>query len=135
MTFTGHGDLALPKLTWSSMMRRLQSNLSYLAQRAERNKNQHQPQQPGPAIMHAPQSHPELIELYTKLQGLYPGWKGQAGQMKASPGAQQRAGSIPQTPSNTGMQTPMSSAGQPMTPQSNNVPQQQQQPQLHQTMQ
>jgi hypothetical protein len=126
------------------MMRRLQSNLSYLAQRVERNKNPHQPQQPGPAIMHAPQSHPGLVDLYTKLQGLYPGWKGQPGQMKASPGSQQRLGSLPQTPVNTGLPTPMSSAGQPMMPQGNNVslqpePQQQQQqqqptPQPQQTM-
>jgi hypothetical protein len=97
------------------MMRRLQSNLAYLAQNVER-RNPHQPPQPGPAIMSAPSGPPELVELYTKLQGLYPGWKGQ--QIKASPGPQQRMGSIPQTPSNPGgMSTPMNHTGHGMVQQ------------------
>jgi len=69
-------------------MRRLQSNLSYLAQNAEKHNKPNQPIQPGPAIMAIPTSPPELVELYTKLQELYPGWKGQTAQMKASPGPQ-----------------------------------------------
>jgi hypothetical protein len=73
----------------SSYVRRLQANLSYLAQNAEKNPKPGQPIQPGPAIMHAPAAHDELAKLYLKLQGLFPGWKGaQPGAAKQSPGPQ-----------------------------------------------
>lgn len=87
-------------------MRRLQANLAYLAQNAEKVPKPGQQMQPGPAIMSVPASHPELGKLYTKLQELFPGWKGQAGgQMKQSPGSQQRV------TSNPGQQQPPNSAG------------------------
>ena len=66
-------------------MRRLQANLSYLATTAERAHKPTHAIPPGPAIMSVPAA-PALAELYTKLQGLFPGWKGQ--QLKASPGPQ-----------------------------------------------
>ena len=67
-------------------MRRLQANLSYLATTAERAHKPTHAIPPGPAIMSVPATPPALAELYTKLQGLFPGWKGQ--QLKASPGPQ-----------------------------------------------
>jgi hypothetical protein len=67
-------------------MRRLQANLSYLATTAERAHKPTHAIPPGPAIMSVPATPPALTELYTKLQGLFPGWKGQ--QLKASPGPQ-----------------------------------------------
>lgn len=97
-----------------SCMRRLQSNLSFLAQNAEKHNKPNHPIQPGPAIMVVPTSPPELVELYTKLQELYPGWKGQIAQVKASPGAQQRSGSASQPPNSAGLQNnmnPPNSAG------------------------
>jgi hypothetical protein len=86
-------------------MRRLQANLAYLAQNAEKVPKPGQQMQPGPAIMSLPASHPELAKLYTKLQELFPGWKGQAVQMKQSPGPQ-RVGSNPgqQPPNSAGLQ-------------------------------
>jgi hypothetical protein len=97
-----------------SCMRRLQSNLSFLAQNAEKHHKPNQAIQPGPAIMTVPASPPALAELYTKLQELYPGWRGQQAQMKASPGPQQRLGSTSQPPNSAGLQNnmnPPNSAG------------------------
>lgn len=94
-------------------MRRLQSNLAFLAQNAEKNHKPNQPIQPGPTIMTAPSSPPQLVELYTKLQGLYPGWKGQAAQMKASPAPQRlnsgssATGNAMQPPNSAGLQSAM----------------------------
>jgi hypothetical protein len=65
--------------------------------------------QPGPVIMTAPAAPPELGPLYSKLQSLFPGWKGQP--PKSSPGPQ-RAPSAPQAPHSTMMQPP-NSAGLP----------------------
>jgi hypothetical protein len=105
-------------------MRRLQVNLGYLADHVQhsQSKQPNRPMQPGPAIMHPPGGPPELVELYTKLQALYPGWKGQPNQMKSSPGLQQRVGSMSQSTgagmspvNNTGLQSPaypINSAGQ-----------------------
>lgn len=67
-------------------MRRLQANLSYLAAHAEKEKKPDQPVPPGPAIMTVPTSPAAVVDMYTKLQGLFPGWRGQ--QAKASPGPQ-----------------------------------------------
>ncbi|KAF2735407.1 hypothetical protein EJ04DRAFT_435054 [Polyplosphaeria fusca] len=96
-------------------LRRLQSNLAFLAQNAEKNHKPNQSIQPGPAIMTAPAAPAELVELYTKLQGLYPGWKGQTGPPKSSPGPQ-RMPSASQTPNSAGPQNtmqPPNSAGLP----------------------
>jgi hypothetical protein len=83
------GDKAQPSKEYIDYVRRLQANLSYLAQNAEKNPKPGQPIQPGPAIMHAPAAHDELAKLYLKLQGLFPGWKGaQPGAAKQSPGPQ-----------------------------------------------
>ncbi|OCK84517.1 hypothetical protein K432DRAFT_378543 [Lepidopterella palustris CBS 459.81] len=79
-------DLKPASKEYVDCMRRLQANLSYLATTAER---AHKPSQvipPGPAIMSVPSSYPALSDLYTKLQALFPGWRGQ--QLKASPGPQ-----------------------------------------------
>lgn len=88
-------------------MRRLQSNLAFLAQNAEKNHKPNQPIHPGPAIMAIPAGPDDLVKLYVKLQGLYPGWKGQTGQMKASPGPQ-RLNSNASQPNSAGMQPPNS---------------------------
>ncbi|EKG17770.1 hypothetical protein MPH_04985 [Macrophomina phaseolina MS6] len=58
-------------------MRRLQANLSYLASFADRIQNPNKPVPPGPAIMTVPAQPQSLNEMYTKLQTLFPGWKGQ----------------------------------------------------------
>ncbi|KAF2785694.1 hypothetical protein K505DRAFT_221887, partial [Melanomma pulvis-pyrius CBS 109.77] len=103
-----------PAKEYVDCMRRLQSNLSFLAQNAEKHNKPNHPIQPGPAIMVVPASPPELVELYTKLQELYPGWKGQGAPVKASPGAQQRSGSMSQPPNSAGLQNnmnPPNSAG------------------------
>lgn len=65
-------------------MRRLQANLSYLVATSQK---PHSPQLAGPAIMSPPPSTapPALTEMYTRLQALFPGWKGQLQQSKASP--------------------------------------------------
>lgn len=58
-------------------MRRLQANLSYLASFADRHNNPNKPVPPGPAIMMVPAATQGLTDMYTKLQALFPGWKGQ----------------------------------------------------------
>ncbi|KAF2147157.1 uncharacterized protein K452DRAFT_293623 [Aplosporella prunicola CBS 121167] len=67
-------------------MRRLQSNLSYLASTAERATKPNQPTLPGPAIMAIPSSPPALNQMYTKLQALFPNWKGGQPVRPAVPG-------------------------------------------------
>ena len=86
-------------------MRRLQSNLAFLAQNAEKTHKPNQPLQPGPAIMAAPSAPDELVKLYLKLQILFPGWKGQTMPVKASPGPQ-RTPSTTQ-PNSAGLQSSM----------------------------
>jgi hypothetical protein len=83
-------------------MRRLQANLSYLAQMAEKVPKPGQQLQPGPAIMSAPAAPPELAKLYTRLQELFPGWKGQTPQMKPSP--QRMNSNASQPPNSAGLQ-------------------------------
>jgi hypothetical protein len=71
-------------------MRRLQANLAFLAQNAEKHTKPNLNIMPGPAIMVAPLAPPspdELVKLYTRLQSLFPGWKGGAPN-KPSPGPQ-----------------------------------------------
>jgi hypothetical protein len=88
-------------------MRRLQANLAYLAQNAEKHNKPGQPIQPGPAIMSIPSAPAELMTLYTKLVDLFPGWKGQSAQVKQSPGPQRMnsAASIgSQPPGSAGLQ-------------------------------
>ncbi|KAF2233779.1 hypothetical protein EV356DRAFT_503320 [Viridothelium virens] len=67
-------------------MRRLQANLAYLAATVDRN---HKPQASvpqGPAIMEPLITCPPTVEMYSQLQKLFPGWKGQM--MKVSPSPQ-----------------------------------------------
>lgn len=88
-------------------MRRLQANLAYLAQNAEKNHKPGQPLQPGPAIMSIPTAPAELAKLYQKLADLFPGWKGQTAQMKQSPGPQRMnstASTASQPPNSAGLQ-------------------------------
>jgi hypothetical protein len=108
-------------------MRRLQANLAYLAAVAER-----KPNPPGPAIMTIPQSPRILTELYTKLQALYPNWKGQL--VKASPGAPQRPGGTGQQNMQQGNASPQNSIQQQQQQQQQQRQQQffQQQQHLHQ---
>lgn len=95
----------LPQDTDShSCMRRLQANLAFLAQNAEKHTKPNQAILPGPAIMNAPASPDELVKLYMKLQSLFPGWKG--AQAKASPGPQ-RLNSASSQPGSAGMQNNM----------------------------
>jgi hypothetical protein len=84
-------------------MRRLQANLAYLAQNAEKVPKPGQQMQPGPA-MSPPTAPVELVKLYTKLQGLFPGWKGQTAQMKQSPGPQRTNSNMSQPPNSAGLQ-------------------------------
>ncbi|KAL6710531.1 hypothetical protein ACN47E_008579 [Coniothyrium glycines] len=87
------GDKPQPSKEYVDYMRRLQANLAYLAQNAEKNHKPGQQIQPGPAIMSSPAAPVELTRLYTRLQELFPGWKGQTAQMKQSPGGPQRLNS------------------------------------------
>jgi hypothetical protein len=87
-------------------MRRLQANLAYLAQNAEKNHKPGQAIQPGPAIMSIPAAPAELAKLYQKLIELFPGWKGQTAQMKQSPGPQRlnsTASTSSQAPNSAGL--------------------------------
>ncbi|EOA84931.1 uncharacterized protein SETTUDRAFT_117339 [Exserohilum turcica Et28A] len=123
------GEKAQPSKDY---MRRLQANLAYLAQNAEKVPKPGQQMQPGPAIMSVPASHPELAKLYTKLQELFPGWKGQTGQMKQSPGPQRVGSNTVQPPNSAGLQP---NWGQNALQQSLQQAQQQAQQQQQQTLQ
>lgn len=62
--------------------------------------------------MSVPPSHVDLAKLYTKLQELFPGWKGQSAQMKQSPGPQRVASNPgPQQLQQQQQQQPPNSAG------------------------
>ena len=65
-------------------MLRLQANLSYLAQSHEWPHKQMPNLPPGPAIMESPINGPPLTAMYERLQGLFPGWRGQ--KIKMPPG-------------------------------------------------
>ncbi|KAF3035389.1 hypothetical protein E8E11_004559 [Didymella keratinophila] len=94
-----------PSKEYIDYIRRLQANLSYLAQNAEKVPKPGQPIQPGPAIMSAPATHEELGKLYVKLQGLFPGWKGGQPAARQSPGGPQRLNSnTSQPPNSAGLQ-------------------------------
>ncbi|KAJ4383542.1 hypothetical protein N0V86_001595 [Didymella sp. IMI 355093] len=94
-----------PSKEYIDYIRRLQANLSYLAQNAEKVPKPGQPIQPGPAIMSAPATHEELGKLYVKLQGLFPGWKGGQPTARQSPGGPQRMNSnTSQPPNSAGLQ-------------------------------
>ncbi|EMD66510.1 hypothetical protein COCSADRAFT_35021 [Bipolaris sorokiniana ND90Pr] len=106
------GEKAQPSKEYVDYMRRLQANLAYLAQNAEKVPKPGQQMQPGPAIMSVPPSHVDLAKLYTKLQELFPGWKGQSAQMKQSPGPQRVASNPgPQQLQQQQQQQPPNSAG------------------------
>ncbi|KAI4676094.1 uncharacterized protein J4E84_009711 [Alternaria hordeiaustralica] len=98
------GDKPQPSKEYVDYMRRLQANLAYLAQNAEKVPKPGQQIQPGPAIMSIPASPAELVKLYTKLQELFPGWKGQTPQMKQSPGPQRMNSNASQPPNSAGLQ-------------------------------
>ena len=85
-------------------MRRLQANLAFLAQNAEKTHKPGQQIQPGPAIMSIPASPAELVKLYQKLQELFPGWKGLPAQVKQSPGPQRMNSNSSQPPNSAGLQ-------------------------------
>ena len=77
-------------------MRRMQANLAYLAADAERHHKRPEQLPAGPAIMTAPMQTPEMVELYAKLQAIFPGWKGRA--ERPSPGPQTANASTNSTP-------------------------------------
>ncbi|KAH4973787.1 hypothetical protein HBI78_006280 [Parastagonospora nodorum] len=100
-------DKSQPSKEYVDYMRRLQANLAFLAQNAEKNHKPGQQLQPGPAIMSVPAGPPEVVKLYQKLVELFPGWKGQAAQMKQSPGPQRmnsNASIASQPPNSAGLQ-------------------------------
>jgi hypothetical protein len=66
-------------------MRRMQANLAYLANVAERGNRPNIQNMAWPPIMAAPSSPATLVEMYTKLQGLFPDWKGQSMKAVTSP--------------------------------------------------
>lgn len=94
-----------------SCMRRLQANLAFLAQNAEKHTKPNQTILPGPAIMNAPAQPDDLVKLYQKLQSLFPGWKG--AQAKQSPGPQRLNSTASQGSMANNMQSmqPPNSAG------------------------
>jgi hypothetical protein len=54
----------------------MQANLAYLAADADRH-HKKQKMLPGPAVMIPPATgNAEITALYKKLQGLFPGWRG-----------------------------------------------------------
>ena len=87
-------------------MRRLQANLAFLAQNAEKHSKPNQNMMPGPAIMVAPASPDELVKLYSRLQSLFPGWKGASN--KPSPGPQRLNSTSSQASVQNSMQPPNS---------------------------
>ena len=90
-------------------MRRLQANLAFLAQSAERHTKPNQSIMPGPAIMNPPNSPEELVKAYLKLQSLFPGWRG--AQAKTSPGPQRLNSASSQSGVPAGMQQGMNAGG------------------------
>ncbi|KAF2271364.1 uncharacterized protein EI97DRAFT_462900 [Westerdykella ornata] len=119
-----------PSKEYTDYMRRLQVNLAFLAQTAERKLTM-----PGPAIMTPPNSPDELVKLYLKLQGLFPSWKGAPVQqmMKASPapGQQQQQAQMNQAQQQQGQMNP---SQQQQQGQMNQQQPQQQQPLQQQMM-
>jgi hypothetical protein len=77
--------LITAELTISRNMRRMQANLAYLANVAERPNRPSNQVMHWPPIMVAPASPPNLVEMYTKLQTLFPRWKEQQSKLSASP--------------------------------------------------
>ncbi|KAE9994757.1 hypothetical protein EG327_003021 [Venturia inaequalis] len=64
-------------------MRRMQSNLAYLANVAERASRPTQAQMPWPPLMSVPTTGPsQLPEMYVKLQNMFPAWKTHQAQQK-----------------------------------------------------
>lgn len=64
-------------------MRRIQSNLAYLANVAERSSRPQQAQMPWPPLMGVPTTGPsQLPEMYIKLQNMFPAWKTHQAQQK-----------------------------------------------------
>lgn len=59
-------------------MRRMQANLAYLANVAERSNRPQTQVLPHPPIMIAPASPPSLVEKYAAMQSLFPAWKAAA---------------------------------------------------------
>ncbi|KAL1595167.1 hypothetical protein SLS60_009855 [Paraconiothyrium brasiliense] len=95
-----------PSPEYRDYMRRLQANLAFLAQNAEKHTKPNQNIMPGPAIMVAPSSPDELVKLYSRLQSLFPGWKGAAN--KPSPGPQRLNSTSSQASVQNSMQPPNS---------------------------
>ncbi|KAF2134533.1 hypothetical protein P153DRAFT_279149, partial [Dothidotthia symphoricarpi CBS 119687] len=93
-----------PSKEYVEYVRRLQANLSYMAQQCEKHAKPNQPLQPGPAIMSAPSTPDELVKLYIKLQNLFPGWKGQSATVKQSPGPQRMNSASSNPPNSAGLQ-------------------------------
>ncbi|KAF4300978.1 hypothetical protein GTA08_BOTSDO10675 [Botryosphaeria dothidea] len=82
----GDGTKQMASKEYIECLRRLQANLSYLATFADRVQNPNKPVPPGPAIMTIPAQPQALNEMYTKLQTLFPGWKGQLLKPGGAPG-------------------------------------------------
>jgi hypothetical protein len=89
-----------------SCMRRLQANLAFLAQNAEKHNKPNANILPGPAIMNPPSSPERLVALYTQLKTLFPGWTG--AQAKSSPGPQRLNSTSSQASMQSHMQPPNS---------------------------
>lgn len=80
-------------------MRRMQSNLAYLANVAERSSRPQQAQMPWPPLMGVPTTGPsQLPEMYIKLQNMFPAWKTQQAQQKIGGGGNLSPGSGVGTP-------------------------------------
>lgn len=83
-------------------MRRLQSNLAYLANIADRSHKPGTTIPNAPAIMDAPPQYPNFEEIYAKLRELFPDAKTISAQRPTSQQSQQRTG----RPAGGGMMPP-----------------------------
>ncbi|KAF2688055.1 hypothetical protein K458DRAFT_415126 [Lentithecium fluviatile CBS 122367] len=95
-----------PSMEYRDCMRRLQANLAFLAQNAEKHTKPNQAILPGPAIMNPPSSPEKLVTLYKQLSTLFPGWTG--AQAKSSPGPQRLNSTSSQASMQNHMQPPNS---------------------------
>ena len=102
----GPSDVKKPSREYVEPLRRMQANLAYLANLAERHQKPNQQQHPWPQVMTAPPGDETLAPMYAQLQTLFPQWKLQQQRMAAAQAAQaqQAAGGMQNTSGPMGAQ-------------------------------
>jgi hypothetical protein len=73
----------------------MQANLAYLANVAERAARPNSHPMPWPPILTTPSNPPELVEMYKRVQDMFPGWKAQQAKSSASPHQGPHGGAAP----------------------------------------